>query len=263
MPMLSCKVRGLSKEDMASHSVLPRRLFLTFLGLLWLAAPSPCLLAEDLSNASIIEMTKRGVKEDAIIARIKSETARFSLTDQDRLRLKQARVSAKVIAAMVEASVIKAPRLTLDGKPIGGKTLAQAKGGGDLGRVLKGKSVKAKVFLEGAFSEVTTTSTPNLEIELPEGDSIDDYVLVRIDPKGIRREIEVTFVGGTAGVKTVFPPGTLIAGTPVVVRPGLHKLTFARPLPTGEYMIYVLGSADFAKGIYGKGYDFDVRDWIN
>ncbi len=263
MPMFSYQLRGLSEVVMTSHLTLPRRLFLTFLGLLWLAAPGPSLLAEDLSNASIIEMTKRGVKEDAIIALIKSETARFSLTDQDRLRLKQARVSAKVIAAMVEASVIKAPRIILDGKPIGGKTLAQAKGGGDLSRVLKGKSVKAKVFLEGAFSEVTTGSTPNLEIELPEGDSIDDYLLVRIDPKGTRREIEVTFVGGTAAVKTVFPLGGLIAGTSVVVRPGLHKLTFASPLPTGEYMLYVLGSADFAKGIYGKGYDFGVRNWID
>jgi hypothetical protein len=36
-------------------------------------------------------------------------------------------------------------------------------------------------------------------------------------------------------------------------------LTPAKRLKRGEYMLYILGSADANKGIYGKGYDFTVE----
>jgi hypothetical protein len=42
---------------------------------------------------------------------------------------------------------------------------------------------------------------PVIEIELPANESIDNYVVVEMDDKGDRREIEMGSVGGTVGEK--------------------------------------------------------------
>jgi hypothetical protein len=226
-------------------------------------APGVRLLADDLNNASVIDMAKRGLTDDAIIAQIKDSHNSFSLADPERLRLRQARISARVIAAMIEASVMKEARVTLDGKPVVAKTLAQARTSGGLGRLLSGGPKSVKAYLEGAFSEVTTGATPVIEIQLPASDSIDNFLLLRLEPSKTRRELEVASGGGAPGAKTVFRADSLVTATPEVVRPGLYRLTVGSPLVTGEYMLYVLGSADFQKGIYGKGYDFGVRIWVD
>jgi hypothetical protein len=38
-----------------------------------------------------------------------------------------------------------------------------------------------------------------------------------------------------------------------------YQLTPAKRLKRGEYLLYILGSADANRGIYGRGYDFSVE----
>jgi hypothetical protein len=57
----------------------------------------------EINNARIVEMTKMGLGDDIIIAKIKTSHTKFSLADNDLVELKKAGVSGKVVAAMMEA----------------------------------------------------------------------------------------------------------------------------------------------------------------
>jgi len=64
----------------------------------------------DITNARVTEMSKLGLDDDIIIARIKHGPCHFQLNDADLLDMKKAGVSPKVIAVMLEvAPVIPAP----------------------------------------------------------------------------------------------------------------------------------------------------------
>lgn len=58
--------------------------------------------ASTITNARIVDMTKLGLDDDVIIARIKHAVCDFQLSDSDLLELKKAGVSSKVVAAMLE-----------------------------------------------------------------------------------------------------------------------------------------------------------------
>ena len=56
-----------------------------------------------MTNARIVEMTKLGLDDDIIIARIKHGSCDFQLSDADLVDLKKSSVSSKVVAAMLDA----------------------------------------------------------------------------------------------------------------------------------------------------------------
>ena len=56
-----------------------------------------------ITNARVIEMTKLGLDDDVIIARIKHGVCDFALSDSDLLALKRDGVSSKVVAAMLDS----------------------------------------------------------------------------------------------------------------------------------------------------------------
>jgi hypothetical protein len=72
-----------------------------------------------ITNARVVDMTKLGLDDDIIIARIKHGVCEFQLTDSDLLELKKSGVSSKVVTAMLEsvpvASVTASPEPS-DGK---------------------------------------------------------------------------------------------------------------------------------------------------
>jgi hypothetical protein len=61
-----------------------------------------------ITNARVVEMTKMGLDDDIVIARIKHAPCDFQLSDSDLLELKKSGVTSKVVAAMLE-SVPAAP----------------------------------------------------------------------------------------------------------------------------------------------------------
>jgi len=113
------------------------RVGLTTLGvgsyLMLIGVSSQFLAAEDseITNARVIEMTKIGLGEDIIIARIKTGSCQFALSDNDLAQLKRANVSDKVVAAMLESSVLTRPRVTIDGNPLELHTIGQEKSAAD------------------------------------------------------------------------------------------------------------------------------------
>ena len=65
---------------------------------LFCAAP---VSAETLTNANVVELVRGGIGNDAIIAKIRSTEANYSLTTEDLIALKSAGVPGEVIAAMI------------------------------------------------------------------------------------------------------------------------------------------------------------------
>ncbi len=226
-------------------------------GLAWALPPQE----GDIDNARVVEMSKLGLDDDIIIAKIKTGHTKFALADNDLVDLKKAGVSGKVIAAMLEASVLKDAHVKIDGNPAELHTLGQAKVGGRLGAVLSAgiKSQKQKAYLQGQHAAVISSRNPNIEMELPPNDSIDNYILVRMDPKGDRRELETGAAGGVVGVKQGIRAESIIKTSYEALGGRKFKMTAHDSLRGGEYILYVVGSADFQKGIFGKGYDFTVE----
>jgi len=214
----------------------------------------------EVDNARVMAMTKLGLGDEVIIARIKTSPCKFALSDDDLVALKRAGVSDKVIAAMLEASVLTSPRVSVDGWPLEQRSLAQSKVVGGLGKNLSLgiKSTRTKAILEGRHANVYAGSNPTLVLQLPADDSVDNYVLVRLASKGDRRELEVapggTGAGSRAGIRT--EGAVRMSIKPLGGR--RYQLTPAKRLKRGEYLLYILGSADANKGIYGRGYDFSV-----
>ncbi len=227
------------------------------------AAVAPMASAQDadITNTRVIEMTKMGLDDDIVIAKIKNGVCKFDLADSDLMDLKKAGVSSKVVAAMLEASAITTTRVTIDKKPIEMHTLGQAKVGGRLGSAFTYgiKSVKSKAYLQGAHSSVIVGLNPTIELELPKGDTIDNYIVVEMDGKGDRRELEVGSTGGIVGAKSGIRAEAIKKTAAIPLGGTKYRLTLDKPLKKGEYIVYVVGSADNIKGIYGKGYDFTVE----
>ena len=90
------------------------------------------------------------------------------------------------------------------------------------------------------------------------GDRIDNYILVQMDGKGDRRELEVEARGGIVGGKNGIRVEA-IHKTSVTSLGGNKFQLDTESLKKGEYLVYVVGSPDSVKGIYGKGYDFTVQ----
>jgi len=57
-----------------------------------------------ITNARVVEMTKLGLDDDVIIARIKHGSCEFQLSDNDLVELKKAGVSSKVVASMLDSA---------------------------------------------------------------------------------------------------------------------------------------------------------------
>ncbi len=215
----------------------------------------------EINNARVIEMTRMGLGDEIIIAKIKTAHPNFSLTDNDLVELKKENVSDKVIATMLEASVIKNARVKIDGNPVEIHTVGQAKVGGRLGSKLSFgiKSVKSKAYLQGQHASVIVSRNPSIEIELPPNHSIDDYIVVEMDGKGDRRELEVGSGGGVVGAKHGLRADRIARTSYDPLGSRRYKMTVQGGLKGGEYILYVIGSADYDKGIYGMGYDFTVE----
>jgi hypothetical protein len=212
-------------------------------------------------NARIIEMTHKSLGDDVIIARIKASATKFNLSDDDLASLKKAGVSDAVVAAMIQSTQLKSPKVMIDGNPVEVRTIGEQKVGGRLGHAvsLGIMSVKNKAYLQGQRASLIASRKPVIDVELPADDNIDNYIIVEMDDKGDRREIEMGSVGGTVGEKVGIRADRIvrISATPLGAR--RFKVSPVKEMKKGEYILYSVGSADFPHGVYGQGYDFTIQ----
>ena len=224
-------------------------------------AYSQSSLESDVDNARIIEMTHKGLGDDVIIARIKASATKFSLSDDDLATLKKSGVSDSVVAAMIQSTQLTIPKVTIDGNPVEVRTIGEQKVGGRLGHAVSFgiMSVKNKAYLQGQHASLIASRTPVIIIELPANDNIDNYIIVEMDDKGDRREIEMGSVGGTVGEKVGIRADRIVRTSATPVGGRRFKVSPVKELKKGEYLLYSVGSADFPHGVYGQGYDFTVQ----
>lgn len=170
-------------------------------------------------------------------------------------------MSDTVIAAMLEASVLTRARVKIDGNAVEIHTIGQEKVGGRLGHdvSLHIKSIKEKAYLQGQHASVIASKSPRIEVELPSTDTIDNYILVELDGKGDRRELEMAAAGGAVGQKVGIRSEKVVKTSYEPLGGRLYKVTPHSNLKQGEYILYVVGSADYEKSVFGRGYDFTVE----
>lgn len=141
------------------------------------------------------------------------------------------------------------------------KTMASAKVAGRLGHQLSLgiKSIKTNAYLIGPSAKTRVKETsPTFYVRLAEGLSIDEVVLVSLYTKPDRRELEVSAQQGLVGAKQGLRMEVMKPIETQEVGPNLYKIA-TNILGKGEYLFYLVGSADTIKGIQGKGYDFGVE----
>jgi len=249
------------KSCLSNHNCL---LYFAVLSLFILATPrihSQSTLESDVDNSRVIEMSHKGLGDDVIIARIKASATKFNLSDDDLAALKKAGVSDSVVAAMIQSTQLTSPKVAIDGNPVEVRTIGEQKVGGRLGHAVSFgiMSVKNKAYLQGQHASVIASRKPVVDIQLPASDNIDNYIIVEMDDKGDRREIEMGSIGGTVGEKVGIRADRIVRTSATPVGGRRFKLSPVKELKKGEYILYSVGSADFPHGVYGQGYDFTVQ----
>ena len=245
-----------------------------------------------LSAEEVVQMSQGGVSEELIITSIKKNGKPFDLNTEEILELRKSGVSDTVIKFLLDPSQpysppappAKPPDLppAPPPKPVSAKKypedayasrvppdpglysfpqdsllkvdikiLLGEKEGAGFGKVLMKKG-KVIAYLVGPGSKARVPEgTPIFYIRLPEGKGIEELLLVALDRKSGRRELDI----GPPGPKPEIKPEALRQFDSLEVGPGLYRLNPGK-LSKGEYLFYLIGSSEPAKGNYGKGYDF-------
>ncbi len=141
------------------------------------------------------------------------------------------------------------------------KTLASAKAAGRFGHMvsLGIKSIKTNAYLIGPSARTRVKETsPTFYVRLPENYSIDELVLVSLYAKPDRRELEVSAQKGAVGAKQGLRMEVMKPFETQELGSRLYKIA-TNIIGKGEYLFYLVGSADSIKGIQGKGYDFGIE----
>ena len=133
------------------------------------------------------------------------------------------------------------------------RTLLGINEGAGLGKVLLKKGKAIGYLVAPAAKDRMSNAFPTFYVRLGEGKAIEDLALLALDAKGGRREIEM----GPPGPKPEIKAEARRPFDSLEVGPHLYRATAAK-LAKGEYLFFLLGSAEPPKGSFGKGYDFGI-----
>jgi len=251
-------------------------------------AAGPPLTVEE-----VVKLWKTNVPEDLIITMIKKNAKAFNLSTEEVLELRKVGISDNVVKFLLDpsqpystpptashasstkpdsrtppktypadayaAQVPSDPGLYRfsDGVvvKIDIKLLLGEKQGAGVGKVVMKKGKAIGYLLGPAAKTRIDEVAPTFYMRLPEGKAIEEVVLVALQQKKDRREIEI----GQTLDKQELKAEAMRPYDSLEVDPGLFKITITDKLAKGEYLFLLLGSAEPPKGSYGKGYDFGVE----
>lgn len=251
-----------------------------------------------LTVEEVVRLSKTGFSEELIITKIKKNGKAFDLSTDELLELKRSGVSENVVKFLLDPAQPYAPAPVVSAGPgapearagalsipsapakqypedpyaarvppepglyrfpagspqsVDLKLLLGTTEGAGLGKVIMKKG-KVVAYLPGPVSKSRVTEpAPTFYLRLPDGRGIEEVLLLTLERKGDRREIEM----GPAGPKPELKAETIRRFDPVEVGARLFKITPDK-LAGGEYLFFLMGSAEPPKGSYGKGYDFGV-----
>jgi hypothetical protein len=240
-----------------------------------------------LSLDQVLKLSQAGVSEDLIITTIRKNGKPFDLSPDEILVLKKSGISETVIEFLldpsrpytppapkpVEQPPAPTPKPVPDKKYPDDPNTARVPTDPGLYSFLRGSPAKVDIRMllgqkEGGFLLKKAKSLaylvgPSAKLRVPEGvttfyiklaegKGIEELLLVALERKNDRRELDPG-----QGPKPELKPEALRQFDSLEVGPGLYRLTPAK-LSSGEYLFYLSGTAEPAKGNYGKGYDFGV-----
>jgi hypothetical protein len=252
------------------------------------AQPSPA--SAPLSVEDVVKLSGEGISEDLIIAKLKKNGQAFDLSPDELVELKKLGVTDTVIKFLLDPSQPYVPPPRPDPAPPAAKPslptksypedpyasrippepglyrfyrnapvqtdiklLLGEKQGAGLGRVLLKKG-KVIAYLVGPAAKTRVTdAAPVFYMRMPDGKGIEEVLLVALGQRAGRRELDM----GPPAPKPELKSDTMRQFDPLEVESGLFRLTPA-PLGKGEYMFFLIGTAEPPKGNYGKGYDFGM-----
>jgi hypothetical protein len=279
------------------RSLFTAVLAVTCLGIL--GAQTPNGNGTPLSLEDVVKQVQTGFSEELIITKIKKNGRAFDLNTEELLELKKAGVSDNVIKYLLDpsqpyssppapATLVSEPgQVSVSpSKPIEPvkqypedpqaarvppepgayhfiqnsplkidiKMLLGAKQGPGLAKVFM-KKAKVVAYLVGPAAKTRISeASPNFYMRLPEGKNIEEVVLVALIRKSDRREVATE-----SGAKQELNSDSMRPFDPLEVGARLFKITTSK-LGKGEYLFFLVGSAEVAKGNYGKGYDFGIDE---
>lgn len=256
-----------------------------------------------LTNQDVISMVQMGLSDDVIIAKIRAASAAgagalsFDTSVEGLKTLKAAHVSDAVLKVMINpappapAVVGAATPMTLDPSLpppevgvywkdgsnfvlIPGQAVTQAKVGGRAGSFLTDglRNQHWDAVLDGPTSRNRIRDRrPAFYLYVPDGASSADYVLIRLNKKGNRREFQVGSFGGITGGKTGVKRGKEIPFQAQHVGIRTYKITLGQDLTPGEYGFFMgMGQSAMMSGAMGgdrsggvaagRVYDFTVPE---
>ena len=224
-----------------------------------------------LTNQDVMAMVSSGISEDVILAKIRTASAAGSGatsfdTSVDGLKaLKAANVPDSIVKAMIDPTPAAPTVVSLAGPAtvgpnlpppevgvywkdggnfilIQGQAISQSKVGGKAANVFTYgiKNVHWDAFLNGTTSiNRVRELRPTFYFYVPDGASAADYVLLKLNKKGDRREFQIgTFggwLGGTSGV--VREKEIPFKSNHVGIR--IYKVLLDSELKPGEYAFFM------------------------
>src|SRR4051794_32700686 len=273
--------------------VVPRSCFALFVAL---SAPFFQTFAQQVPAADpmsvdlIVKLSKEGVSEDVLIAKIKKNGKAFDLNGDELVELKKLGVADSVVKTLLDPTLPYAPPPRPEPPPIpkvvvpprkypddryasmvppevglyhldrgtpaqmGIKLFLGQQQGAGLGKVLLKKGTTI-AYLIGPFAKTRLGEVaPVFYMRMADGKGIEELLLVSLDHKKDRRELDM----GPPAPKPTLKPETIRQFDSLEVGPGLFRLT-PSTLAAGEYAFFLIGTAEPPKGNYGKGYDFGIE----
>lgn len=247
-----------------------------------------------LSLEDVIKLTKAGLSEEIIVAKVKKAGRAFDLTADEILELKRAGVTDAVIKVLVDpaqpyappvppstpanAAVSPAPTPVANppSDPIALKIPAEPgvyyssdpenvefkklelktlTAAKNPGKLTRMLKRNVAGYLVGAAAK-SSLKGPSIDLyfRLPEKVSIEEIVLLTAEVKSDRREVDF----GPDPFKPVFPIETLKQYSATEIDSRLYRI-HCDLLSPAQYLLFLLGSGEEKKGILGKGYEFEVR----
>jgi hypothetical protein len=227
-----------------------------------------------LTVEEVVRLSQAGLPEELIVAKIKKNGKTFDLNKEELLELKKEGVTDTVVKFLLDPSQPYTP-------PVQSKAGSQpAKHYPDdvhaskvppepglyyfsgempvtieikilLGQRVGGKKGSTVAYLIGPTAKQRTKQSV-FYMRLPEGKSIEEVVLVVLDRKEGRRELDLG-----RDSKEEIKPSSVRQFENIEVGERLFRVTTPKLLP-GEYLFFLIGSASPAQGNFGKGYDIGI-----
>lgn len=255
-----------------------------------------------LTNQDIIALVSSGISEEVILTKIRTTSSAgngatsFDTSVEGLKQLKAASVPDSIIKAMIDPTPA-APTVVAVSTPttlgpnlpppevgvywkdggnfvlIQGQTISQSKVGGRAANVLTYgiKGVHWDAFVNGNTSSNRVRELrPTFYLYVPDGSSAADYVLLKLNRKGDRREFEIgsfgAWLGGRSGVNR--DKEVPFKSDHVGIR--IYRVSLNSDLKPGEYAFFMgtgqqsATGGQMAKGAggaaTGRVYDFTIPD---